>query len=230
MTTATNPGTGPRRLVSHHRARRRRCVCRACTPKLRRHRGRLNPAASVAAIFWGAAARRLRGPSDQRHRVRARHAGHDRTRCVSAADDVMTVQVGTDPALRPVPACRASTVVGERAATDIAAGTLVTVKASATRSCPRWACRSWVWDVRRSQMPGSPCWSGTGCGSSRHAPIGGGHRGGAGDHRRHGRRGPREQRERPERRQRPSPPGGRGRARRPRRHRERGPGPGLRER
>ena len=45
---------------------------------------------------------------------------------VIGPDDVMPVQVGTDPALRPVPASQASTVVGQRAGTAMAAGTPVT--------------------------------------------------------------------------------------------------------
>lgn len=45
---------------------------------------------------------------------------------VIQAGDLVAVQVGVDPALSPVPASESSSVVGQRAATDIAAGTLVT--------------------------------------------------------------------------------------------------------
>ena len=41
--------------------------------------------------------------------------------------DLFTVQVSADPALHPVPASQAADVVGRRTASDIAAGTLVTL-------------------------------------------------------------------------------------------------------
>ena len=47
---------------------------------------------------------------------------------VIQAGDLVAVQVGVDPALSPVPAGQTSSVVGQRAATDIAAGTLVTLE------------------------------------------------------------------------------------------------------
>src|SRR5665811_1379086 len=43
-------------------------------------------------------------------------------------DDLMTVQIGVDPALKPLPASAADTVVGKRAAMDLAAGGLVTAE------------------------------------------------------------------------------------------------------
>lgn len=45
---------------------------------------------------------------------------------VIEASDLMTVQVSADPALRTVPAAQLTTLVGRRAANDIAVGTLVT--------------------------------------------------------------------------------------------------------
>lgn len=50
---------------------------------------------------------------------------------VITRDDLMTVQVGVDPALHPMPASSMDVVVGNRAAMDLAAGGLVT-KASVT--------------------------------------------------------------------------------------------------
>jgi hypothetical protein len=41
-------------------------------------------------------------------------------------DDLMTAQIGVDPALKPLPASAADAVVGKRAAMDLAAGGLVT--------------------------------------------------------------------------------------------------------
>jgi len=40
--------------------------------------------------------------------------------------DLVTVQIGVDPALRPVPASQLETLVGKRAALDVAAGSLLT--------------------------------------------------------------------------------------------------------
>ncbi len=45
---------------------------------------------------------------------------------VIEADDLMTLQIGVDPALRAVPAGQRDTVVGKRAALDISAGGVIT--------------------------------------------------------------------------------------------------------
>ena len=55
---------------------------------------------------------------------------------VIQARDLMTVQVSVDPALRPVPATQLSSLVGRRAAMDLAAGTLVTSGQVTDQSLP----------------------------------------------------------------------------------------------
>jgi flagella basal body P-ring formation protein FlgA len=57
---------------------------------------------------------------------------------VIGREDLMAVQVGLDPALTPIPAAQVETLVGQRAAVDMAAGTLVTrEQISATVLPPR---------------------------------------------------------------------------------------------
>ena len=93
-------------------------------PKLRRRP--MLVAASVAAVCLGAL---LGGwawtaTSDTQQVVAVRSTiqrGHLITR-----GDLMTVQVGVDPALSPVPASGIDAVVGKRAALDMAAGSLLT--------------------------------------------------------------------------------------------------------
>lgn len=55
---------------------------------------------------------------------------------VISAADLMTVQVSVDPALRPVPASQLTSLVGRRAASDLAAGTLVTSAQVADQTLP----------------------------------------------------------------------------------------------
>lgn len=55
---------------------------------------------------------------------------------VIEADDLTRVQIGADPALDPLPASAFDTVVGKRAALDIAAGGLVTRSALTTTVVP----------------------------------------------------------------------------------------------
>jgi flagella basal body P-ring formation protein FlgA len=154
MTTTTNPNGATTAGVAPSRAEA--AVRVAPAPKLRRRPALI--AASVAAICLGGllAAFAWTATSNTQS-VLAMRVAVERG-AVIGPDDVMTVQVSTDPALRPVPASQASTVVGQRAATDIAAGTLVTRSRSATRSCPRGACRSWGWDCRRPRCPENPFW------------------------------------------------------------------------
>jgi hypothetical protein len=85
-------------------------------------------AASVAAICLGAllAVWAYTGASTSQDVLAVRttvHRGELITR-----DDLMTAQIGVDPALKPLPASAADTVVGKRAAMDLAAGGLVTAE------------------------------------------------------------------------------------------------------
>jgi hypothetical protein len=93
-------------------------------PRLRRRPALV--AASVAAICLGAllAVWAYTGASTSQDVLAVRttvHRGELITR-----DDLMTAQIGVDPALKPLPATAADTVVGKRAAMDLAAGGLVT--------------------------------------------------------------------------------------------------------
>ena len=93
-------------------------------PRLRRRPALV--AASVAAICLGAllAVWAYTGASTSQDVLAVRttvHRGELITR-----DNLMTAQIGVDPALKPLPASAADTVVGKRAAMDLAAGGLVT--------------------------------------------------------------------------------------------------------
>jgi len=93
-------------------------------PRLRRRPALV--AASVAAICLGAilAVWAYTGASTSQDVLAVRttvHRGELITR-----DDLMTAQIGVDPALKPLPASAAEAVVGKRAAMDLAAGGLVT--------------------------------------------------------------------------------------------------------
>ena len=95
-------------------------------PRLRRRPALV--AASVAAICLGAllAVWAYTGASASQDVLAVRttvHRGELITR-----DDLMTAQIGVDPALKPLPASAAETVVGKRAAMDLAAGGLVTAE------------------------------------------------------------------------------------------------------
>ena len=95
-------------------------------PKLRRRP--MLVAASVAAICLGAllAVWAYTSSSDAREVVAIRatvHRGEVITR-----GDVMSVRISVDPALRPISASELDTVVGKRAALDLAAGGLVTAE------------------------------------------------------------------------------------------------------
>jgi len=93
-------------------------------PRLRRRPALV--AASVAAICLGAllAVWAYTGASTSQDVLAVRttvHRGELITR-----DDLMSAQIGVDPALKPLPASAADTVAGQRAAMDLAAGGLVT--------------------------------------------------------------------------------------------------------
>ena len=75
---------------------------------------------------------------------------------VIAQDDVMTVQVSADPALAPVPASQASAVVGQRAATDLAAGTLLTREQVSDKVLPAAGMSIVGVGLPSAQLPGEP--------------------------------------------------------------------------
>ena len=126
----------------------------APAPKLRRRPALI--AASVAAIcLGGLLAAFAWTATTNTQSVLATRVAVERG-AVIAADDVMTVQVSTDPALRPVLASEASTVVGQRAATDIAAGTLVTLEQVSDTVLPAAGMSIVGVGLPASQMPGEP--------------------------------------------------------------------------
>jgi hypothetical protein len=93
-------------------------------PRLRRRPALV--AASVAAICLGAllAVWAYTGASTSQDVLAVRTTVH-RGELITS-DDLMTAQIGVDPALKPLPASSADTVVGKRAAMDLPAGGLVT--------------------------------------------------------------------------------------------------------
>ena len=68
----------------------------------------------------------------------------------------MTVQVSADPALAPVPASQASAVVGQRAATDMAAGTLLTREQVSDTVLPAAGMSIVGVGLPSAQLPGEP--------------------------------------------------------------------------
>lgn len=75
---------------------------------------------------------------------------------VITQDDVMTVRVSADPALDPVPASQAPVVVGKRAATDIAAGTLLTREQVSDAVLPAAGMSIVGVGLPSGQLPGEP--------------------------------------------------------------------------
>lgn len=57
---------------------------------------------------------------------------------------MIVVRVGVDPALTPVPAEQIDSVVGKRAALDVASGSLLTTAAVTDKALPGAGSRSWV--------------------------------------------------------------------------------------
>ena len=103
-------------------------------PKLRRRP--LMVAASVVAICLGALlAAWAYSSSGTAREVVAVRSDVQRGEVIQR-DDLMTVRVGLDPALRPVSASQLDAVVGQRAAKDLAAGGLVTDRAVTTAVVP----------------------------------------------------------------------------------------------
>ena len=141
MTTTTNPNGVTTAGV-------------APAPKLRRRPALI--AASVAATCLGGLLAAFAWTSTSNTQsVLAMRVAVERG-AVIGPDDVMTVQVSTDPALRPVPASQASTVVGQRAAADIAAGTLVTLEQVSDEVLPAAGMSIVGVGLPASQMPGEP--------------------------------------------------------------------------
>ena len=152
MTTTTNPNGATTAGVAPSRADA--AVRVAPAPKLRRRPALI--AASVAAIcLGGLLAAFAWTTTSSTQSVLAMRVAVERG-AVIGPDDVMTVQVSTDPALRPVPASEASTVVGQRAATDIAAGTLVTLEQVSDTVLPAVGMSIVGVGLPASQMPGEP--------------------------------------------------------------------------
>ena len=95
-------------------------------PPPKRRRRPVLIAASVAAICLGALASlwAYQSTSDTRSVLAVRQT-IERGEVITA-DDLMTVNISVDPALRPLPADRADSVVGKYAALDMSAGGVVT--------------------------------------------------------------------------------------------------------
>lgn len=93
-------------------------------PKLRRRPALI--AASIAAICLGALASLWAYTSTSNAQEVLAVRNTVQRGDVVQADDLMTVRIGVDPALKPVSADEASTVVGKRAALDMPAGGVVT--------------------------------------------------------------------------------------------------------
>ncbi|MFC8501037.1 SAF domain-containing protein [Pedococcus sp. NPDC057267] len=95
-------------------------------PKLRRRP--VFVAASVAAVILGALLGAWAWSSTSNtHEVVALRQTVTRGKTITQGD-LMTVQVGLDPALRTIPGDRMGSLVGQRAAMDMAAGSLITTE------------------------------------------------------------------------------------------------------
>ena len=187
-------------------------------PKLRRRP--ILVVASIAAVCLGA----LLGAwawtaTSTTHEVVAVRTAVQRGAVIDR-EDLMTVRVGLDPALTPVPAAHLETLVGQRAAMDLAAGRLVTrEQVSATVLPPSGTLVVGV-ALPPSLLPGEPLQTGDRSGSSPPPAPGRRRRRAAGDDRGDRRRrapGPADRRDG---RQRPGAVGGGGGARGAGRHRQ----------
>ena len=141
------------RHQSHAAARQRERPV-APPPKLRRRP--ILVAASVIAVCVGGllGAFAWTATSDTRSVVAVR-ASVERG-AVIGRQDLMTVQVGLDPALTPVPASDVETLVGQRAAVDMAAGTLVTRAQVSTAVLPPRATSVVGVSLPAALLPGEP--------------------------------------------------------------------------
>lgn len=152
MTTTTNHNGATATGVAASRAEAEVRV--ASPPKLRRRPALI--AASVAAICLGGLVAAFAWSSTSNTQpVLAMRTAVERGAVISA-EDVMSVQISADPALRPVPASQASTVVGQRAATDMAAGTLLTREQVSDAVLPAAGMSIVGVGLPASQMPGEP--------------------------------------------------------------------------
>lgn len=98
----------------------------APAPKLRRRP--VLVAASVAAVILGALLGAWAWSSTSNtHEVVALRQTVTRGETITQGD-LMTVQVGLDPALKTIPGDRLRSLVGQRAAMDVAAGSLITTE------------------------------------------------------------------------------------------------------
>ena len=123
-------------------------------PKLRRRPALI--AFSIAAICLGGLVAAFAWASTSNTQsVLAMRVAVERG-AVIAPEDVMAVQVSTDPALRPVLASQTSTVVGRRAGTDMAAGTLVTAEQVSDVVLPAAGMSIVGVGLPSSQLPGEP--------------------------------------------------------------------------
>ena len=123
-------------------------------PKLRRRP--LLVLASVAAVCLGAllAVWAYTSTSTAREVVAVRSSVHRGE--VITREDLMTVRVGVDPALRPIPAAQLDSVVGQRAAMDMAAGGLVTAEGFAPVVLPAQNMSVVGVALPASLLPGEP--------------------------------------------------------------------------
>lgn len=79
---------------------------------------------------------------------------------VIGAEDVARVRVNGDPALDPIPASSYDDIVGQRAALDIASGTLLTAEATSPQLLPPQGASVVGVALAPSQAPGVPLQSG----------------------------------------------------------------------
>lgn len=111
---------------------------------------------SVAAVCLGSLGTVLAWSASSTTRsVVAVASGIERGATISQAD-LMVVQVGVDPVLRPVPADDAAALVGLRAAVDMAAGTLVTREQLTSSVVPPRGMSIVGVSVPASLLPGEP--------------------------------------------------------------------------
>lgn len=73
-----------------------------------------------------------------------------------AREDLVTVRVGVDPALTPVPAAQLQSLVGRRAAMDVAAGSLLTASEVASSVLPAQGSSVVGVGASTSSLPGTP--------------------------------------------------------------------------
>lgn len=127
-------------------------------PKLRRRP--LLVAASVAAICLGALlAVWAYTSTTTAHEVVAVRSSIQRGEVIER-QNLVTVRIGLDPALKPVPAAQLGTIIGQRAATDLPAGGLLTQDSIATTVIPGRSMSVVGVAFPVSLMPGEPLHAG----------------------------------------------------------------------